>query len=148
VSAKTVGSGRIVRMASLSSALGLLLRGFAYLFELALSLFLTGLGIVAWASSSNELRLEMLPWGGMALKWIILILGVVGVASVLLVGSRLGWVFPLWCLFVLVMMVRGFFLSSYSFASASQFQAAVWLTLGALMAFLGSLGVLRRRIRR
>jgi len=43
---------------------------------------------------------------------------------------------------------RGFFLSSYSFAGANQFQFAVWLTAGALLAFLGSLGVLRRRMSR
>jgi len=46
---------------------------------------------------------------------------------------------------VLTLMIRGFFLSSYSFAGANQFQFAVWLTAGALIAFLGSLGVLRPR---
>ena len=132
-------------MASLTSALGLLLRLFAYLFELALSLFLLGLGIVASASGANGLNLGMLPWEGRTLTGAILILGMVGLASVLLAGSRLRWIFPLWCLFVLIMMIRGFFLSSYSFAGANQFQLAVALTAGALIAFLGSLGVLRRR---
>ena len=132
-------------MTSLRSALGFLLRVFAYLFELGLSLFLIGLGIVAWATSGNNLTLGMLPWEGAALTRSILILGIVGLACVLLAGSRLRWIFPLWCLFVLVMMIRGFFVSSYSFAGANQFQSAVWLTLGALAAFLGSLGVLRRR---
>jgi len=87
----------------------------------------------------------MLPWEGVALTRAVLLLGVVGVASVLLAGSRLRWIFPLWCLFVLAVMIRGFFLSSYIFAGARQFQFAVWLTLGSLIAFLGSLGVLRRR---
>jgi len=132
-------------MASLTSALGLLLRLFAYLFELALSLFLIGLGIVAWASGPTDLNLGMLPWQGAALTWIILALGIVGLACVLLAGSRLRWIFPLWCLLVLIMMIRGFFLSSYSFAGANQFQFVVWLTAGGLIAFLGSLGVLRRR---
>jgi hypothetical protein len=129
----------------LSSVLGLLLRIYSYLFELGLSLFLIGLAIVAWASRPNNLALGMLPWEGAALGWIILILGIVGMASVLLAGSRLRWIFPLWSLFVLIMMVRGFFLSSYSFGSANEFQLAVWLTAGALIAFLGSLGVLRRK---
>jgi hypothetical protein len=132
-------------MASLTSALALLLRLFAYLFQLALSLFLIGLGIVAWASGPTELNLGMVPWEGRALTQAILILSMLGLASVLLAGSRLRWIFPLWCLFVLTMMIRGFFLSSYSFASASQFQFAVALTVGALIAFLGSLGVFRRR---
>jgi hypothetical protein len=129
----------------LSSILGLLLRTYSYLFEVGLALLLIGLAIVAWASGPNNLALGMLPWEGAALRWIILILGVMGLASVLLAGSRLRLIFPLWSLFVLIMMVRGFFLSSYSFASANEFQLAVWLTIGALIAFLGSLGVLRRR---
>jgi hypothetical protein len=132
-------------MASLTSALGFLLRLFAYLYQLALSLFLIGLGLVAWASGPTDLNLGMLPWQGAALTWIILALGIVGLACVVLAGSRLRWIFPLWCLFVLTMMIRGFFLSSYSFAGANQFQLAVGLTAGALVAFLGSLGVLRRR---
>ncbi|HTA71370.1 MAG TPA: hypothetical protein VK776_23955 [Bryobacteraceae bacterium] len=134
-------------MASLS-ALGFVLRVFAYLFELVLSFFLIGLGIVAWVSGSNSLSFGMQFWEGVTLKWIILIAGIVGLASLLLAGSRLRWIFPVWSFLVLVMMVRGFFLSSYSFAGANQFQFAVWLTAGALLAFLGSLGVLRRRMSR
>jgi hypothetical protein len=132
-------------MTSLKNALGLLLRVFDYLFELALSLFLLGLGIVAWASSPANLTIGMLPWEGAALTRALLILGIMGLACVLLAGSRMRWIFPLWCLLVLVIMIRGFFLSSYSFAGADQFQFAVWLTVAALIAFLGSLGVLRRR---
>jgi hypothetical protein len=90
----------------------------------------------------------MLPWEGAALTRIILVFGIVGVACVLLTASRLRWIFPVWCLFVLIMMIRGLFLSSYSFAGANQFQFALWLTAGALIAFLGSLGVLRRRTSR
>jgi hypothetical protein len=132
-------------MASLTSALGFLLRVFAYLYQLALSLCLIGLGIVAWASGPTALNLPMLPGEGVALTRTILALGIVGLACLLLAGSRLKWIFPLWCLFVLTLMIRGFFLSSYSFAGANQFQFAVWLTTGALIAFLGSLGVLRPR---
>jgi hypothetical protein len=90
----------------------------------------------------------MLPWEGAALRRMLLILGIVGLACTLLAGSRLRWTFPLWCLFVLILMIRGFFLSSYSFAGANQFQFAVGLSAGALVAFLGSLGVLRRRASR
>ena len=123
-------------MTFLKGALGWLLTVFACLFELLLSLFLLGVGIVAWVSDSN-----ILAFG----KPIILTAGIVGLASVLLAGSRLRWIFPLWCLFVLVMLVRGFFLSSYSFGGAAGFQLALWLTIGALIALLGSLGMLRRR---
>ena len=129
------------------SALWFLLRLFAHLFELALSLFLIGLGIVAWASGSNILIFGEHAWQGVSLMRAILILGIVGLASVLLAGSRVRWIFPLWCLLVLVLMIRGFFLSNYSFTDANQFKFAVWLSMGALIAFMGSLGVLRRRVK-
>ena len=126
-------------MTSRKGALGWLLAMFACLFELVLSLFLLGVGIIAWVSDSN-----ILAFG----KWIILTAGIVGLASVLLAGSRLRWIFPLWCLFVLAMLVRGFFLSSYSFGSKSEFQFVVGLTIGAVIAFLGSLRMLWRRLAR
>ena len=132
-------------MASLKGALGWLLLVFAWVFELALSLFLIGLGMVAWESGPTNLNLGVLPVERATLTRTILAFAIVGLACTLLAGSRLRWIFPLWCLFVLIMMIRGFFLSSYSFAGANQFQFAVWLTAGALLAFLGSLGVLRRR---
>jgi hypothetical protein len=132
----------------LGSALGLLLRIFAYLYELVLSLFLIGLGIVALAGGQHNLRLAMLPWEGADLTRNILILGVAGLVCVLLAGGRMRWIFPLWCLFVLVMMFRGFFASSYSFEDASHFRFAVAITTGALLALVGSLSVLRARRRR
>ena len=135
-------------MTSLRSALGWLLLVFAWVFELALSLFLIGLGMVAWESGPKNLNLGVLPVERATLTRTSLAFGIVGLACTLLAGSRLRWIFPLWCLFVLIMMIRGFFLSSYSFAGANQFQFAVWLTAGALLAFLGSLGVLSRRTSR
>jgi len=132
-------------MASLRSALGWLLLVFSWVFELLLSLLTLGVGTIAWVSADADLNLPMLPWEGAALRRTLPILGAAGIACVLLAGSRLKWIFPLWCLFVLTLMIRGFFLSSYSFAGANQFQFAVWLTAGALIAFLGSLGVLRPR---
>ena len=132
-------------MAFLRSALGLVLRLFAYFFELALSLFLIGLGLVVQAIGV-DVHLGMFSWHGAGLAWTLMIAGIIGLASVLLAGSTLRWIFPLWSLFVLIMIIRGFFLSSYSFSGANQFQFAVSLAAGALIAFLGSLGVFRRRI--
>lgn len=114
------------------------------LFELAVSLLMAGLGVVAWVSNPSELKVPMLPWEGAILTEAMLFLGIIGVACVLLAGGMLRWVFPLWSLLVLVALVRGLFLSSYSFEGVNQFQFAVWFTLGALVAFLGSLEVLRK----
>lgn len=72
----------------MSSVLGLLLRTYSHLFELGLALFLIGLAIVAWASGPNNLALGMLPWEGAALRWIILILGTVGLASFRTAGRK------------------------------------------------------------
>jgi LPXTG-motif cell wall-anchored protein len=121
---------------------------YAYLFHLALSLFLVGVGFVA-VTSQNNLTLGMLPWQGAALTRAILILGVVGIICVALAVTGIArWIFPLWTLVVLGMLVRGFFVSSYSFSGAGEFKTAVWLTIGALVAFLASLSLFGRRRRR
>jgi hypothetical protein len=132
-------------MTSLTSALGFLLLVFAWLFELAVSLFLIGLGLVAWASGPENLQVGMFPWEGAALERIVLIAGLVGLVSVIAAGTSWRWLFPLWSLFAVVMMIRGFFLSSYSFAGTEPFQIALWLTAGALVALVGSLRVFKRR---
>jgi hypothetical protein len=130
----------------LRNALLWLLRVGAYLYHLLLSLFLLGLGIFVSSGGENNLKLGMRPWEGAALTRAILILGAVGTISVLLViVGKLRWLFVLWTLFVLVMMIRGFFLSSYSFADAGQFKFDVWLTVGGLIAFLVSLSLFGKR---
>ena len=128
------------------NALLWLLRFYAYLFELALCLFLLALWIIVITSGQDNLKLGILPWEGAALTRAILITGAVGVVCcALALTGLLRWLFPLWTLFVFVMMFRGFFLSSYSFAGAEQFKFGVWLTVGALLAFLGSLSLFSRR---
>src|SRR6266849_1465632 len=101
----------------------MLLRIFAYLFHLVLCLFLLGLGVVVSASGQNNLKLGMLPWEGAALTRAVLFLGVAGIVCVVLAVTGFArWLFVPWTLFVLIMMIRGFFLSSYSFAGADQFR--------------------------
>ncbi len=120
-------------------AFGLLLRLFSYLFELILSLFLTG---IALAAGSTSLQLGMLPWTGAMLNRWVLGLGVLGILVTLLaVVGRFRFLYPLWCLAVLVLMVRGFFVSGYSFAGPDEWRMALWLTAGAFVAFLGGLTV-------
>ena len=127
------------------NALLVLLRVCGYIYYLLLCLFLLGLGVMGPVSGQNNLKLAMLPWEGVTLTRAVTILGVVGIVCVLLaVTGWLRWLFPLWALFVFVMMFRGFFLSSYSFADASQFKFDVWLTAGALVVFLVSLSLFGR----
>ena len=127
------------------NALLVLLRICGYIYHLALCVFLLGLGSIGPVSGQNNLKLAILPWEGAALTRAVIILGIVGIVCVLLaVTGWLRWIFPFWALFVFVMMFRGFFLSSYSFADAGQFKFDVWLTAGALIIFLVSLSLFGR----
>jgi hypothetical protein len=122
-----------------------LLRVYAYVFHLVLGLLLAGMGIVA-LTSNTSLTLGMLPWEGPSLTRAAMLLGVAGIICVALAVTGLArWLFPLWNLFALILMLRGFFLSSYTFAGAGEFKSAVWLTVGAFVAFLGSLSLFGRR---
>ena len=126
------------------NALLWLLRVYAYVFHLVLGLLLAGMGIMA-LSSNTSLTLGMLPWEGPSLTRAALLLGVAGVVCVALAVTGLArWLFPLWSLFALILMLRGFFLSSYTFAGAADFKSAVWLTVGAFVAFLASLSLFGR----
>ena len=130
------------------NAIGLLLRLYAYLYHLLLALFLLGIGLAALANS-KELNLGMLPWEGAKLTWGVLVLGLVGLVCVLLaVAGFMRWLFALWALLVLGLMIRGFFLTPYTFSGSDQFWGAVWLTVGAFGAFLGSLSSSGRQSRR
>ncbi len=127
------------------NALFSILRACAYIYHFVLCLFLLGLGMAGISSGPNRLKLPMLPWEGATLTRAVAILGAVGIVCVILaITGKLRWLFPLWAGFVLVMMFRGFFLSSYSFADAGEFKFDVWLTAGALLAFLVSLSLFGR----
>ncbi len=131
------------------NALFWLLRAYAYCFHLVLALFLIGISTVA-LTSGTSLTLGMLPWQGATLTSATLLLGLVGVVSIIMaVTGFVRWLFPLWTLIALILMLRGFFLSSYTFPSAGDFRSAVWLSIGAFVAFIGSLSLFgRRRARR
>ena len=127
-------------------AMRLFARIYAYLYEIAISLFLIALALVAISTDVRQLRLPMLPWEGSMLARALLILGILGVASVLLaVTGRFRPALPVWALVVLVLMFRGWFASSYTFSSASAFYGALWVTIGALLALICSVFVLLKR---
>ncbi len=127
------------------TVIGLLLRAFSYLFHLILSVFLLGIAFLA-SSADKPLKLDMLPWEGMALNHWVMGLAIVGLISIVLAVTGLfRYLFPLWALFVFAMMVRGFFLDGFNFDGEAQFSGALWLTFGAFGAFLSSLSVLSGR---
>jgi hypothetical protein len=123
----------------LRTAIAWLLRVYSVLYHLILALFCLGISVVS-VSIGMDLRLGMLPWEGRTLTDAVLGLSVVGLLCVgLYVFGLVRWLFVLWTLVVLGLMFRGFFLSPYAFGDQKEFQGAVWLTIGALGAFLGSL---------
>jgi hypothetical protein len=139
---------KLVQWQLVIKALWWLLRVYAYLFHFVLGLLLAGMAIVA-LTSGTDLTLGMLPWQGAALTRATLLLGLLSVICVALAVTGFArWLFPLWALFALIMMLRGFFLSPYTFSGAGEFRFAVWLTIGAFVALLGSLSLFGRRARR
>jgi hypothetical protein len=117
---------------------------YSYAFEFILSLICLILGIVG-ATHSNNIDLPILPWTGAPLTHWLTALGIIGLVCTIL--AMTGWfrlLFPLWALFVVVMLFRGYMFSSYTFNGPAGFRQALWFFLGAILAFIGSLTVFRR----
>ncbi len=127
---------------------GAVLRIYSYLFHILLSPFMMGVGGVAWLSGNESLQLGFLPWTGAALNHWLFLGGLAGLLITLLAIARVPLfplLFLLWCAAVLVMLVRGYFFSSYSFAPAgSGFDFALYFSGAALLALIGAVSALRR----
>jgi hypothetical protein len=134
----------LVQLQLVRNALLWLLRVYAYLFHLVLGLLLAGIATVA-LSSGHSLTLGMLPWQGERLTSATLMFGLLGIVCVVFaVTGFVRWLFPLWALVAWFLMLRGYFLSSYTLSGAGEFRFAVWLTIGAFVAFVGSLSLFGR----
>ncbi|MGH9630392.1 MAG: hypothetical protein ACRD7E_18925, partial [Bryobacteraceae bacterium] len=108
-----------------------ILRLYSYLYHLALSVFLLGVSAIALLSDSTSLRLEMLPWTGQELTYWVFFGSLFGILCVLLAATgAFPYIFPLWTLFVLVLMIRGFLLQPYRFSGTDQFYSVLVLILG------------------
>lgn len=126
--------------------IGLLLRIYSYLYHIVLCLFLLAIAIVTMAGGVHNLNLPMLPWKGQELTLWILWASIAGLISTILAMTGIfRFLFPIWCLAVLVMMVRGYFLGMYVYEGPGHFRSVVLLVAGALLAFLASLTLLKAR---
>jgi hypothetical protein len=120
------------------------MRVYSYIYHLILALLMVAVSVIVWTGGSNNLRLGMLPWTGQSLTRALLWGGIIALLCIFLaITGWLRFLFPIWALVVLVMMIRGYLLGSYSFQSRSEFEWVVVLILGALLAFFGSLTVFR-----
>jgi hypothetical protein len=129
--------------------LGALLRLYSYAYEFILALFLFLISVVVLIGGKHQLSLTMLPWEGASLTYWLFGLSLTGmVITALAVLGKLRQLFPVWCLFVVVMMARGFFLSPYYYSGGSgQFNSALALFIGALVALGASVTLLKRGAR-
>ena len=112
-----------------------LLRFFSYLFHFVLGVFLLGIAGLALASGPQVLHLEMLPWTGAALAFILLCGSLLGLLSLALaVSGKMKLPFFFWSLVVVVVLLRGYFFSGYRFSpgrvqTGLELLAASWLAL-------------------
>jgi hypothetical protein len=125
-----------------------LLRLFSYLYHGLLALFLIAVSGFALASGAPALRLDMLPWTGSTLAYVVFFGAVLGLATLLLaVRSKWRFLFLIWSLAVAVLLVRGYFFSGYHFQPGSV-SLALGLVAGSLLAVLGAWFQLVRRAKR
>jgi hypothetical protein len=118
---------------------------YSYAFEMILSLIALVLGIIG-ATHGDNLSLEILPWSGASLTHWLTALGLLGIAcTILAITGWLRFLFPLWAFFVVAILFRGYMFSSYSFNGSAGFQQALYFFGAAILAFLGSLTVFRRK---
>jgi hypothetical protein len=124
-----------------------LLRIFSYIFGGLLALFLLGVSSVALANGTSP-NFAFLPWSGASLTYWLLGLALLGLLTLLLaMGGKVRVLFFLWSLVIFVLLFKGLFVSFYSFSGPVSFQVAVRLTVGSLVAALGSFPWSRERER-
>lgn len=126
-----------------------LIRIYSLLFHLLIALFLIGLGIVGSTTSGAELQLGMTPWSGGSLVTALLAMGLGGLVIVALAFKGvLRFLFMIWSLVILYLLVNGYFLNTtYRFSGEDEFRFAIYLSVGALLAFLGSILLFRQPLR-
>lgn len=118
-----------------------MLKYFSCLFHFVLGLFIAGLALFFLLTGAHNVRMAMVPfWSGDALKYWLLGLGLIGIfAAVLAALDKVRVLLVIFSLVALCMIVYGYFLSPYRFVGPSEAKTAGWLSLGAFVAFIGSL---------
>ena len=110
----------------------------SYLFHFLLALLLLGIAGLALASGPQDLRLDMLPWSGSTLDYVVLAGSLFGLLSIgLAVTGRLRFLFLLWSLVVAVLVTKGYIFSGYRFG-VGEWRSAVYLMAAAWFAVVGA----------
>ncbi len=124
-----------------------LMRYFSYAFTLFVSIFLTGIGVVAFASDLHNWKLDTFPFAGKDMSIAMIAVGLLGILGVLLAVTRkFKYLHPFVALFLFGMTVYGFFYEGYRFADAEAFQGALLFAIGAFGSFASSLIEFKRSV--
>jgi hypothetical protein len=122
-----------------------LLRFVSYVFHGLLCLGLLVLSVLSLVAGAESLHLEMLPWTGSKLLYILLFGSLAGLLVLILaLRGSMRWLFFFWSLLVAVMLVKGYFLGGYRF-SPGEVNTALYLSVGSLIALVGSWYVMTYR---
>jgi len=114
-----------------------LLSFLGYLFHGLLCLVLLIVSGLAMLAGAQTLRLGMLPWTGPTLLYVLVLGGLLGLATIGL-AIRGTWrpLFFVWCLVVTVLLVKGYIFSGYHF-SQGEFSTAAYLIIGSVISLIG-----------
>jgi hypothetical protein len=113
------------------------MRIYSFVFHFFLGVVMMAVGFVSVTGGQHNLQIGFLPWQGARLSYCLLGLGFAGLVITALAVRRIVPVlFALWSLAVLVMLVRGYFFSSYSFGLGGV-RTALLFVAAALLAFAG-----------
>ena len=122
-----------------------IMRFLSYLFHTLLALFLCAVSGLAMASGANSLHLDMLPWTGSRLTYVLFFGSLFGLLTIVLaLKGKLRLLFFLWSLAVTVLLVKGYFLSGYHFA-VGEIRTALYLLGGSIVALFGAWFQMRRK---
>ncbi len=115
------------------------MRVFSYLYHLVLGLFLLFVGAIALFGSNLILEIDVLPWEDPTQTYVVFCGALIGLVSLFLaVRGKTKILFRLWTVVVFALLAYGYFIAPYSFKATDEFRSALLLTLGALVAMLGS----------
>jgi hypothetical protein len=114
-----------------------IMRYYSYVFHGLLALFLIAASGTALATGAGSLHLDMLPWTGATLTYIVFFGGLFGLLTVALaILQKMPVLFFVWSLVVALIMIKGYIFSGYGF-DPGEFTTAVELIVGALIAIAG-----------
>ena len=121
-----------------------ILRYFSYLFHGLLALFLIAASGMALAGDPVSLHLDMLPWTGATLTYVVFFGGLFGFLTVVLAFfQKLPVLFFVWSLVVAILLIKGYIFSGYGF-EPGELSTAIELMVGALVAIAGPWLQMRR----